>query len=106
MQNKQTFSVSDLVAKYINSKNTFKEGVPMMSEYGEGEELLAHLYNDVAGENRNVEVWNIMVQYDQLFNDDALNNDEYDYLKAHFSETVEYMMQNHVYTEIMEVGTE
>ena len=44
MQNKQTFSVSDLVAKYINSKNTFKEGVPMMSEYGEGEELLAHLY--------------------------------------------------------------
>ena len=105
MQNKQTFSVSDLVAKYINSKNTCKEGVPMMFEYGEGEELLAHLYNDVAGENRNVEVWNIMVQYDQLFNDDALNNDEYDYLKAHFSETVEYMMQNHVYTEIMEVGT-
>lgn len=105
MQNKQTFSVSNLVAKYINSKNTYKEGVPMMSEYGEGEELLAHLYNDVAGVNRNEEVWNIMVQHDQLFNDEALNDDEYDFLKSHFSETVEYMMQNHVYTEVMEVGT-
>lgn len=105
MQNKQTLSVSDLVAKYINSKNTYKVGAPFITEYGEGEELIAHLYSDVVGENRNDKVWNIMAQYDQLFNDEALNNDEYDYLKSHFSETVEYIMQNHMYNRPTEVGT-
>lgn len=115
MQNKQTFSVSDLVAKYINTKDDLKvallqdainSGISYCgTEYGTGEELLAHLYKDAAGESMNSDVWNELRQYEQDYNDDALNDDEYDFLKSHFSETVEFMMQHHVYTPIMEVGT-
>lgn len=115
MQNKHNYTVSNLVAKYINTKDDlkvalFQDAINSGFDYcgtesGTGEELLAHLYKDVAGGSMNPEVWKALRQYEQDYNDDALNDDEYDFLKSHFSETVEFMMQHHAYTPIMEVGT-
>lgn len=115
MQNKHNYTVSNLVAKYINTQDDHKvalfqdainAGVSYCdTECGTGEELLAHLYKDVAGDSMNPEVWNVLCQYEQDYNNDALSDDEYDFLLNHFSETVEFVMQNHVYTEVMEVGT-
>lgn len=112
MQNKQTYTVSNLVAKYINTKDDLKvallqdainSGISYCgTEYGTGEELLAHLYKDAAGESMNPDVWNALRQYEQDFNITALNKDEYDFLLSHFSEAVEFIVSNRIFTPISE----
>lgn len=107
MQNKQNYTVSNLVAKYTNTPNADKKNVdlPLGREQNIGEELLAHLYNDVAGDQKNAEVWSYIQQYDQDFNEDALTKDEYDFLKHNFAETVESVISAYGCLNIYEVGT-
>lgn len=101
----QNYTVESLVNKYNNSLNPIKVGrAGYDTDYGKGEELLACLYAEKIGSNMQREMAEIVVNWGNNFNEDALTKEEYDFLLEHFSEAVEYIINTRCFTDVYEHG--
>lgn len=91
--NAQTFTVENIVKKYIHTENTNNpDAYGLGFEYCGGDELIAQLYKDIAGNDAKCDVMSTIFSNGAEFYNEAITTEEYEFLKEHFTETVEYVI--------------
>lgn len=91
--NAQTFTVENIVKKYIHTENPYNPDVYGLGfEYCGGDELIAQLYKDIAGNDAKCDVMSTIFSNGAEFYNEAITTEEYEFLKEHFTETVEYVI--------------
>ena len=111
MQNVQNaFTVENLVAKYRNyvaehcpKEYVVGEGndgklaedyIPFSPDRNSDEQLIVSLYHKVYGEEADKEILMALAHYEEVFNKDALTDNELTYLCEHFRDVISYEFEH------------